>query len=278
MKRTLRLVFIGMGVAACATGGRPTMVSTVSSSAFVDDGGEGSDPPILFVHGNGGSSEQWRGQLEHFRSSGRRAAAIDLPGFGRSPAPANGSFSLDSMATVIDRVVSAIGLRRFVIIGHSYGGAVVATYAARHPEKVAGVVYVDAAATRLQLDPQQQEQLAAALRTDKMQFVRGWFAPMLAPSPVTVRDAVLGAVDRTSVDALLGALLSLTDYDPQALVPAYDGPRLAVVARDLENPLSFQAQFPDVDAVAIAGAGHWLMLDKPDELNAALDRFLATVP
>ena len=48
-------------------------------------------------------------------------------------------------------------------------------------------------------------------------------------------------------------------------------------AADIESPASFRPQFPDLPAIKIAGAGHWLMLDKPDEFNAALDTLLAQV-
>jgi pimeloyl-ACP methyl ester carboxylesterase len=66
-------------------------------------------------------------------------------------------------------------------------------------------------------------------------------------------------------------------YDAKALITAYTGPRVAIAATDLENPMSFQKQFPEVETVSIAGAGHWVMLDKPDAVNNALDQFLAKV-
>jgi pimeloyl-ACP methyl ester carboxylesterase len=119
-----------------------------------------------------------------------------------------------------------------ILFGHSYAGAVVAQYAAEHPEHVAGVVYIDAAAVPLPLTAQQLEQLTA------------------------------------------GALTSLTSWDPQARINAYAGPRFAIVAADVANPLAFDTQFPDVRSVRISGAGHWLMLDKPDEVTAAIEAFV----
>jgi pimeloyl-ACP methyl ester carboxylesterase len=258
---------------SCTVAHRPVTVPLAGGSLFVDDGGRGG-VPILFVHGNGGSSQQWKAQLEHFRS-GRRAVAIDLPGFGASTAAANGDYSLEAIANAIDRAVTAIRLDRFVIAGHSYGGAVVAKYAAMHPEKVAGVIYVDSAAGAITLSEAQQNQFLAALRADRMKVVRAWFAPLLKPSPQSVSDAVFASVERSTPEAFIGALLSLTSYDAKALVDAYHGPRLAIVAADLETPASFQKQFPAIEAVRIANAGHWLMLDKPEEVNAAIDRFLA---
>lgn len=226
--------------------------------------------PIVFVHGNGGSSEVWRAQVEHL-SKTRRALAIDLPGFGKSPS--TGDFSLTAMANAIDSATKAAGIDRFVLVGHSYAGAVVATYAAMHPERVAGVVYIDAAATSLPLNAQQKEQLSAAIRADKMSIVKMMFTPMLKSSSDAVKSEVFNSAQATPAEAFIGAIMSLGAFDPKTIT-AYTGPKLAIVASDLENPMSFQKQFPDIEAVRISGAGHWLMLDKPDEVNAAIDRFV----
>jgi pimeloyl-ACP methyl ester carboxylesterase len=272
MKSRIALILVSLAAFSCATAPKPRTVGSV----YVDDGGRGGIP-VVFIHGNGGSSAQWAAQLAHLRASGRRAIAIDLPGFGRSAGPANGDVSLAAMAAAIDGTVHAIGVHRFVIVGHSYGGPVVATYAAAHPEKVAGVIYVDAAAAALPLTAEQKQQVIAAIARDKMAVVRAWFAPLLKVSSDAVREQVFASVEKTPAAAFTGALMSLIDYDPKAAVNAYHGPRLALVASDVPNPASFDKVFPDVESVAIAGAGHWLMLDKPDEVNAAIDRFLAKV-
>ena len=265
-------------IAACAhtpsPAPAPRAIPVPSGSIYIDDA-PGSGIPIVFIHGNGGSSEQWNAQLEHFRAAGRRALAIDLPGFGRSTAPSD--FSLRAMASAIDAAIASADLNHFVIVGHSYGGAVVAAYAASHAEKIAGVVYVDAAASSLPLTEEQKTQFGTALRANKMPVVRAWFAPMLGPSSERVKEAVFASVEKTSADAVVAALMSLADFDAKTLVSAYHGPRLAIVARDLENPVSFQRQFPDVRAIAISGSGHWIMLDKPAEVNSALDDFVKTL-
>ncbi|MGZ8778629.1 MAG: alpha/beta fold hydrolase [Thermoanaerobaculia bacterium] len=276
--RALTLLFgVLLLLTSCATAPHPTTIPVEGGSLFVDDGGR-TGVPIVFIHGNGGNARQWRAQLAHFRGQGRRAVAIDLPGFGQSTAPANGDFSLNAMASAIDRVVDGLRLPRFVLVGHSYAGAVVATYAAAHPEKVAGVVYLDAAGAGLSLSADQQERFAGAIRANKMQVVRGWFAPMLKGSSPAVQEEVFASVEKTPTEVFVAALMSLTAYDAQKTVAAYTGPRLAIAATDVETPMSFHKQFPDVRTVAITGAGHWVMLDKPEEVNAAIDSFLLRRP
>ncbi|HEY0788375.1 MAG TPA: alpha/beta hydrolase, partial [Thermoanaerobaculia bacterium] len=179
-----------MLLSSCATASpAPRAIPVDGGTLWIDDGGRGG-VPILFVHGNGGSAEEWRAQLAAFRGQGRRAVAIDLPGFGRSTPPADGDYSLAAMSRAIDRAVDALDLPRFVIVGHSYAGAVVATYAAAHPEKVAGVVYLDAAGAGLTMTDEQKQRFAAAIRADKMKVVRAWFAPMLKSSPADVQEEV----------------------------------------------------------------------------------------
>ena len=94
----------------------------------------------------------------------------------------DGDYSLDAMARAIDLAVKALDLPRFVIVGHSYGGAVVATYGAEHPDKVAGVIYLDAAGGGITMTDEQKQQITAAVRADKMKIVRAWFPPMLQNS------------------------------------------------------------------------------------------------
>jgi pimeloyl-ACP methyl ester carboxylesterase len=247
-------------------------VMTPNGAVLINDGGRGG-LPVLFIHGNGADSSQWEQQLAHLRMTGR-AVAIDLPGMGRSAPAANGDYSLEAMAAAVDAASSSIGLRRFVLVGHSYGGAVVATYAARHPEKVAAVIYADSAAA-VPMTPQQMKQLTDALRSDRMRVVRAWFAPMLKSSTPAVQERVFSTVEKSTVDAFVGAISGLVGYDAKATVSAYHGPRFVIAAADIETPASFRAQFPDLPAVKIAGTGHWLMLDKPEEFNVALDNFVA---
>ncbi len=278
--RALRLLVtlvLATVLLSCATATpAPRAIPVDGGTIWVDDGGRGG-VPILFVHGNGGTAEQWRAQLAHFRGQGRRAVAIDLPGFGRSSAPADGDYSLQAMARAIDRAVEALDLPRFVVVGHSYAGAVVATYAAEHPEKVAGVVYLDAAGGGLTMSDEQKQRFAAAIRADKMKVVRAWFTPMFKGSPPQVQEEVLASVEATSTDAFVAALMSLTAYDARTVVAAYTGPRLAIAAIDVESPLSFHTQFPEVRTVSVRGSGHWVMLDKPEDVNRALTEFVAGI-
>jgi pimeloyl-ACP methyl ester carboxylesterase len=270
----LAIFFIAFVFASCAHTPISGPVTTPNGAIYVDDGGRGG-LPVLFIHGNGADSTQWDKQLEHLRKT-RRAVAIDLPGMGTSAPAANGDYSPKANADAVNAAVTSIGLKRFILVGHSYGGAVAATYAAAHQDKVAAVIYADSAASVPAMSPPMQK-FVDALRADRMKVTRVWFAPMLKPSSQAVQDRVFATVEKSKVDAFAGALERLAGYDAKSVVNAYAGPKFVIYAADIESPQSFRPQFPDVPAEKITGAGHWLMLDKPDEFNAALDKFLAQV-
>ena len=272
--KTLAISLIAIAFSSCAHPPISGPLTTPNGAIYVDDGGRGG-LPVVFIHGNGADSRQWEKQLEHLRKT-RRAVAIDLPGMGNSSPAANGDYSPKANAAAVDAAVSSIGLHRFVLVGHSYGGAVAATYAAAHPEKVAAVIYADSAASVPAMSPPMQK-FVDALRADRMEVTRIWFAPMLKPSSQAVQDRVFATVEKSKVEAFAGALEGLAGYDAKSVVNAYPGPKFVIYAADIESPASFRPQFPELPAEKLTGTGHWLMLDKPDEFNAALDTFLAQV-
>ncbi len=252
-----------------------TSIQGPQGRLHVEDGGRGSLVPVLFVHGNGANLTQWRAQLDHLRLT-RRAVAFDLRGMGQSDVPADGDYSVSAMVDDVQSVADALHLKRFVIVGHSYGGTVVGAYAARHPERVAGVVFADASGT-VKFTDEAAAKFLTALRADKDGFTHRWFAPILKSSTPQVQEAVFASVHATPVDAFASALEGMRHVDPAKMLAGYHGPRIAIAAADIEGPTSLHIEFPELKATRIAGTGHWLMLDKPEEFNRALDDFLATV-
>jgi pimeloyl-ACP methyl ester carboxylesterase len=264
-------------LAACAHVPPPqdSFVAGPQGRLHVEDGGSGAAVPVLLVHGNGGNLGQWRAQLDHLRAS-RRAVAFDLRGMGKSDVPANGDYSVAAMAGDVQAVADALHLDRFVIVGHSYGGAVVAQYAAKHPERVAGAIYADSGGD-VKMDDAVADKFIAALRKDKDGVARAWFDPILRHATDATKEAVFASVHATPVDAFAGALNGLRFIDMHALVAAYHGPAYAIAASDIASPMSFHVQFPRIPVKYISGTGHWLMMDRPGEFNRALDEFLAAM-
>lgn len=96
----------------------------------------GSGPPVLFLHGWPTSSYLWRGILPAV-GEGRRALAIDLPGFGRSDKPTDASYSFPFYTRVVDGFLAAVGAEGPVALAvHDLGGPIGLYWAAQSPERL----------------------------------------------------------------------------------------------------------------------------------------------
>jgi len=109
---------------------------------FYKDWGHGQ--PVVFHHGWPLSADDWDAQMLFFLQHGYRVIAHDRRGHGRSGQP-NDGHDMDTYASDIAELVTALGLKNAVHIGHSTGGGEVARYVARHGQgRVAKAVLVSA--------------------------------------------------------------------------------------------------------------------------------------
>ncbi len=240
----------------------------------VDDGGSGG-LPILFVHGNGGNRTQWAPQLRHLRP-GRRAAAFDLRGMGESETARNADYSVEGFAEDVAAVADALGFERFVLVGHSYGGAVVAAYAGQHPERLAGLVFADVAGDIRNPPPAQAEALRRGLLPEHYEeFTRRWFEGILVRGTAATKEAVFRSLRATRPEVFIAATTGLYSFDPAAALSAYRGPRIHIASFLADNPAAIHRAFKDMPVRVVPDASHWLMLDRPDDFNRLLNEFLA---
>ncbi len=104
---------------------------------------EGSGPPVLFLHGNPDTSDVWHEQIRHL-SPQYRCLAPDLPGFGRSLAPAGFDYSLDSLSAYVDDLLAALKIDEPVhLVVHDLGGPMGLAWAVQHPDRVRSLVVIN---------------------------------------------------------------------------------------------------------------------------------------
>jgi proline iminopeptidase len=108
--------------------------------------------PVLFLHGGPGYNSYSFARLMGIRlEKVRRMVYLDQRGCGRSERPWDGSYSLEVLVADLEALRQELGVERWVLLGHSFGGTLALEYAARHPQHVVGVVFVsglsDAAAS-----------------------------------------------------------------------------------------------------------------------------------
>jgi pimeloyl-ACP methyl ester carboxylesterase len=181
------------------TGGAPEAhVTGPEGRLHVDDGGTGG-LPVVFVHSFGGSSAHWSAQLAHLRPT-RRAVAFDLRGHGRSDPPRSGTYAVNALADDIGAVVDGLGLKRFVLVGHSLGGAAAIAYAGAHPDHVASLVLVG---TPGQSSPEQASRVMTSMQADYDKVSDGYWKTLLTGAEPNVETQIRSEMKRLPREAAL---------------------------------------------------------------------------
>lgn len=119
-------------------------------SQFVDVNGSrmhyverGEGRPILLVHGNPTSSYLWRNVIPEIEGDGRRIIAVDLIGMGKSEKP-DIAYRFEDHAAYLEGFIEELGLEDMILVLHDWGGGLGLDYAARHPENIRGIAFMEA--------------------------------------------------------------------------------------------------------------------------------------
>ncbi|MFE4961892.1 alpha/beta fold hydrolase [Streptomyces sp. NPDC056660] len=107
-------------------------------------------PPALFVHGLGGSSQNWSDLMQRLEGV-VDGEAVDLPGFGDSPPPDDGDYSVTGHARAVIRYLDAVGRGPVHLFGNSLGGAVSTRVAAVRPDLVRTLTLISPALPELRV-------------------------------------------------------------------------------------------------------------------------------
>jgi pimeloyl-ACP methyl ester carboxylesterase len=286
-------------------------VPTSVGDIFVRKGPDrpGSEPAV-FVHGLGGSALNWTdlmGLLSEATADPALAAeALDLPGFGFSPPPADGDYSLDARVAAVIALIETRGYGPVHLIGNSLGGAISTRIAARRPDLVKTLTLISPALPDLRPRP-----LPLRLAVVAMPGVGRWLVNKMRTLPPERRaqtsiaelyvdpnriqpqrraEAIAEIIRRDglgySVDALLGSARSLlTEYTRPgsgslwADAARVTAPTLLIHGSHdrLVNPgMSGRAArtFPFCRVIVLPRIGHVAMMERPEEVATEMRDFL----
>jgi pimeloyl-ACP methyl ester carboxylesterase len=102
---------------------------------------------ILIIHGWGRGAERWQKTAEKLSEAGFSVLLPDLPGFGQAPPPSE-PWGVSEYADFLATLLTAKGVKKTVVIGHSFGGQLAVALAFSHPELVEKIILVSPAIIR----------------------------------------------------------------------------------------------------------------------------------
>ncbi|MDH3943142.1 MAG: alpha/beta fold hydrolase, partial [Anaerolineae bacterium] len=219
---------------------------------------------LVFLHGYGGKATQWQYQLQEF-SVKNRVIALDLRGHALSDKPYS-RYSMEELQEDLDRVLDILGVEGpIVLLGHSYGGAIAAEYAAKNPERVERMILI-ATAGEYKLNPFYRFLLKFPYWTHALihPFVRRWLG---AP------PRVMKAWNDNNLKNWNGWSLF---RDIQVPTMVIRGHRDRVFAKQHFEEVS--RAILGAEDVNVGSSGHMVMLERRQAVNRAIKRFLEEAP
>jgi len=258
------------------------------------DVGSGDEEPVVLVHGLGGQWQNWLENIPRLAQE-RRVLALDLPGFGLTPEPADGEISIPGYGRCVDSFCDKLGLGQVALVGNSMGGYVAAEVAIQFPQRVSRLTLVSAAgissADTLQAPILTFGRVATALAANTMARHR-----QLAARPITRHMSLLlvarhprllkadlayeGFFKGAGKDGFDDALRASLNYDFRDRLPDVKVPTLIVWGeKDSIIPVrdadEFERLIDDSRKVVMRDTGHIPMAERPNTFNDLLLDFLA---
>jgi len=249
-----------------------------------EDRGEGSaeGSTVVFLHGLGGSSYSWWGQLAACEERGHRALAYDQRGAGRSSRPP-GPYSIELWAEDLERLLDGLEVEHATLVGHSVGCMIGEHAAVRLGERVQGLALIGGALRwRPEAGPvfEERVRLARAGRMDEIAqavaqtglsercrqqnpALHGLFCELIAsndPHAYADWSAATAAGEMVETESIACPTLALCGELDPVTPPAFAEAIVAAI--------------PSARAAVIEGAAHWCQLEAPAAVSAHLLDFL----
>jgi pimeloyl-ACP methyl ester carboxylesterase len=249
----------------------------------------GEGPPVVLLHGNVVTAEDFdtSGVLD-LLATRYRVIAFDRPGFGYSDRPHGSAWSARAQADLLRDALVVLGIERPIVLGHSWGAAVVLALALNHPDAVRGLVLVSGYYyPSLRADVLLSSPAAIPILGDLLRYsispllgklmqpllLKGMFAPLPVPANfakgstpnMSVRPGQIRAESQDGVAMIPGAIAMRRRYQELTMpVVIMAGTKDRVV--NSKQPCRLHAQIPHSILRLVPDVGHMLHYAVPEEV------------
>ena len=244
------------------------------------DLGEKSDFAVVMLHG-------WASNIELFRPSANlvatkyRVLAMDLPGHGETPEPPT-DWHVDDYADFVTHFLAHFGVKRVILLGHSYGGRVIIKLAAldRLPFRIERIVLIDSAGVLPIRTPQQERKIRTYKTLKKLLDNR--VVRFLIPETVKEWKSRQGSADyRNATPVMRQCLVMAVNEDLTEYLPKVRQETLLIWGdKDTATPIRdakiMEEKMPNAGLAVIEGTGHYSFLEDPVRFRGILQAFLLT--
>ncbi len=237
---------------------------------------EGEQPPVILIHGAGGTHLFWPSEIR--RMPAASVYALNLPGHGKSGGC--GLQSVSAYAGVLLELLDTLELSQAVFVGHSMGGAIAMQFALENPARVLGLGLISTAA-RLPVNPDLLDLTStSATYPAAVEKLIGWSFSQEIPG--RLKELACKRMLETRATVLHADLLACSEFDVLSRLAEINHPALVLCGTDdkmtpLRQSQLLASKLPNAHLEVIDGAGHMVMLEKPQSVHQAVATFLGEV-
>ena len=238
-----------------------------------DSAGKG-DRHMLFLHGWCGDRSFFGPQFDHFASQ-YRVIEVDLPGHGESRAPA--AYTIDGMAADVAALGRELGVSRCVLVGHSMGAMVALALSRQAPELVSAVIMVDPPPLSRDVWKGFASSLLSGFEgPDPAAARRNFVEQMFLPTDDRNRRAqIVATMCAAPDDVAIATTKAMAAFDAEAILRDCKVPVVVISSAVPTNGSQYLLDVnPAITLGQTVGAGHFLQLEIPEQVNVMIERFL----
>ena len=230
---------------------------------------------LVFIHGSGGDHTAWSHQYAKLHKQ-YNIAAVDLPGHGSSEG--NGKSEIESYCLCVKNLLDILQLKNIILVGHSLGAAINLQFAINYPQTISGIVTVGGG-MKMPVNPAIFEFLKAN-PVESVELICKF--SVAKQNREKFMEPLMKSLAQTRTDVLQGDLSACDKFDVSQKISKISVKALAICgAEDKMTPPEFSRQISESISGArlclIEGAGHMVMMERPEEFNEALKEFALSI-